>query len=201
MASDQSIETFSAKLEGLQVKLDGAVLMPPQPHAASDPMPASDVWRALFQSSFIGPLATLKAAISRMQPDVANGQRAKIVVISGISSAQVLGHYATSNVIRTAWLGEAKTLAFALGERNIHINTLSLGGTLTTGYRDSIAKRAAAVGQSFDDRLKTETDNVPLGKYGEPSEVAVAVEGLLSPFSDHMTGLNILHDGGFTRAY
>lgn len=175
--------------------------MPPQPHAATDPLPDADVWRALFQTSFIGPLATLKAAISRMQPDVAGGQRAKIVIISGISSAQVLGHYATSNVIRTAWLGEAKTLAFALGARNIHVNTLSLGGTLTPGYRDAIAKRGAAAGQSFDDRLDTETDNVPLRKYGEPSEVAVAVEGLLSPFSDHMTGLNILHDGGFTRAY
>jgi 3-oxoacyl-[acyl-carrier protein] reductase len=201
MASDQSIEMFSARLAGLDVKLDGAVLMPPQPHAANDPLPDPDVWRTLFQTSFIGPLATLKAAISRMQPDVAAGQRAKVVIISGISSAQVLGHYATSNVIRTAWLGEAKTLAFALGQRNIHINSLSLGGTLTPGYRDSIAKRAAAAGQSFEDRLEAETDNVPLRKYGEPSEVAVAVEGLLSPFSDHMTGLNILHDGGFTRAY
>ncbi len=28
-----------------------------------------------------------------------------------------------------------------------------------------------------------------------------AVEGLLSDFSDHITGLNVLHDGGFTRAY
>jgi 3-oxoacyl-[acyl-carrier protein] reductase len=201
MASDPSIESFSARLESLELKLDGAVLMPPQPHAANDPLPDSDVWRALFQTSFIGPLATLKAAISRMQPDVPNGQRAKIVIISGISSAQVLGHYATSNVIRTAWLGEAKTLAFALGERNIHINTLSLGGTLTPGYREAIARRAAAAGQSFDDRLAAETDNVPLRKYAEPSEVAAAVEGLLSPFSDHMTGLNILHDGGFTRAY
>ncbi|WP_281040264.1 SDR family oxidoreductase [Rhizobium ruizarguesonis] len=43
--------------------------------------------------------------------------------------------------------------------------------------------------------------NIPLGKYGEPAEVAVAVEGLLSRFSDHMTGLNIMHDGGFTRSY
>jgi 3-oxoacyl-[acyl-carrier protein] reductase len=201
MASDQSIETFSTQLESLGLKLDGAVLMPPQPHAANDPLPDSEVWRTLFQTSFIGPLGTLKAAISRMQPDVVSGQRAKIVIISGISSAQVLGHYATSNVIRTAWLGEAKTLAFALGERNIHINTLSLGGTLTPDYRDSIANRAAAAGQSFDDRLAAETDNVPLRKYGEPSEVAIVVEGLLSPFSDHMTGLNILHDGGFTRAY
>lgn len=201
MSSDQSIAAFSARLESLELQLDGAVLMPPQPHAANDPLPDSEVWRSLFQTSFIGPLATLKAAISRMSPDVTSGQRAKIVIISGISSAQVLGHYATSNVIRTAWLGEAKTLAFALGPRNIHINTLSLGGTLTPGYRDSIAKRAAAGGQSLEDRLEVETDNVPLRKYGKPSEVAVAVEGLLSPFSDHMTGLNILHDGGFTRAY
>jgi 3-oxoacyl-[acyl-carrier protein] reductase len=192
MASDRSVDAFSATLADFQLRLDGAVLMPPQPHAANDPLPEPDVWRTLFQTSFIGPLATLKAAISRMRPDTALGQRAKIVIISGISSAQVLGHYATSNVIRTAWLGEAKTLAFALGERNIHINTLSLGGTLTPGYRESIAKRAAVV---------SETDNVPLRKYGEPAEVAIAVEGLLSSFSDHMTGLNILHDGGFTRAY
>jgi 3-oxoacyl-[acyl-carrier protein] reductase len=29
----------------------------------------------------------------------------------------------------------------------------------------------------------------------------VAVDGLLSAFTDYMTGLNVLHDGGFTRAY
>src|SRR5690606_3812129 len=102
--SDQSIAAFSEQLESLELQLDGAVLMPPQPHAANDPLPDSEVWRSLFQTSFIGPLATLKAAILRMSPDVTSGQRAKIVIISGISSAQVLGHYATSNVIRTAWL-------------------------------------------------------------------------------------------------
>jgi 3-oxoacyl-[acyl-carrier protein] reductase len=39
MASDQSIEEFSAQLERLSLSLDGAVLMPPQPHAANDPLP------------------------------------------------------------------------------------------------------------------------------------------------------------------
>ena len=53
-----------------------------------------------------------------------SGRRCKVVV-SGLSSAQVLGHYATSNVIRCAWLTEAKTLAFALGARGIHVKTLS----------------------------------------------------------------------------
>ena len=113
----------------------------------------------------------------------------------------MLGHYATSNVIRLAWLAEAKTLAFALGERGIHVNTLSLGGTLSPWYQAAIGKRAAGAGISFEERLAEETANVPLRKYGTPQEVAVAIEGLLSAFSDHLTGVNILHDGGFTRAY
>ena len=68
-------------------------------------------------------------------------------------------------------------------------------------YRDKLEERAQKNGLSFQAQLTIETDNVPLRKYGEPAEVAIVVEGLLSQFSDHMTGLNILHDGGFTRAY
>ena len=50
-------------------------------------------------------------------------------------------------------------------------------------------------------RLAEETSNIPLTKYGRPEEVAVVVEQLLGALSDHMTGANLLHDGGFTRAY
>ena len=77
----------------------------------------------------------------------------------------------------------------------------SLGGTLTANYAASLQKRASNAGMTFDERLAEETSNIPLKKYGRPEEVAVAVEGLLSEFSDHMTGVNLLHDGGFTRAY
>lgn len=201
MASLDDVRQFGEFLRKLEVGLDGMVLMPPQPHADTEPMPDAAVWQSLFQTSFIGPLEVLKVAITAMRPDPAVGRRCKIVVISGISSAQVMGNYATSNVLRTAWLGEAKTLAFVLGERGIHINTLSLGGTLSPSYREGIERRAAGAGVSYDQRLAEETANVPLRKYGHPSEVAGAVEGLLSDFSNHLTGLNLLHDGGFTRAY
>lgn len=201
MTRDDSIESFSAELTAKSVDLDGAVLMPPQDPPTNDPLPSSERWREILQNSFIGPLALLKAAIAAMRPDPAHGKRCKIVVISGMSSVQVMGHYAASNVIRCAWLAEAKTLAFALGERGIHVNTLSLGGTLTPGYAASLERRAASAGVSAEQRLADETENIPLKKYGSPKEVAAAVEGLLSSFSDHMTGVNILHDGGFTRAY
>jgi 3-oxoacyl-[acyl-carrier protein] reductase len=201
MARDESVESFAAELDARHITLQGVVLMPPQEPPTNDPFPSNAKWRELLQSSFVGPLALLEAAIATMRPDPDNGRRCKVVVISGMSSVQVLGHYATSNVIRCAWLAQAKTLAFALGERGIHVNTLSLGGTLTPDYIASLQRRANAAGVTVERRLEEETANIPLGKYGSPAEVAVAVEGLLSPFSDHMTGVNILHDGGFTRAY
>ena len=201
MTRDDSVKKFAEELSTRHVILNGAVLMPPQDPPTNDPLPNSDRWREILQNSFVGPLSLLAAAIATMKPDPANGRRSKIVIISGISSAQVLGHYASSNVVRCAWLAEAKTLAFALGDRGIHVNTLSLGGTLTPGYATSLERRAGNAGVTFEQRLADETSNVPLKKYGTPDEVAAAVEGLLSAFSDHMTGLNILHDGGFTRAY
>jgi 3-oxoacyl-[acyl-carrier protein] reductase len=201
MSKEASVSDFFGRLSQAEVVIDGTVIMPPQPHAHADPLPENAVWRELFEVSFVGPLSVLKGAIGAMRPEPKAGKRGKVVIISGISSAQVLSHYATANVIRTAWLGEAKTLAFALGPKGIHVNTLSLGGTLSPWYRDAISKRGAANGLSFEEQLANETDNVPLGKYGEPAEVAAVVEQLLSPFSDHMTGLNLLHDGGFTRAY
>ena len=146
MARDDSVASTLRQNSPRSLVLDGVVLMPPQDPPTNDPLPSSDRWREVRQTSFVGPLALLKAAIATMQPDPANGKRCKIVIISGMSSVQVLGHYASSNVIRCAWLAEAKTLAFALGERGIHVNTLSLGGTLTPGYAASLARRAASAG-------------------------------------------------------
>jgi 3-oxoacyl-[acyl-carrier protein] reductase len=200
MSSEPSVAAFGANLAALDLVLDGAVIMPPQPDPSTDPLPGNDTWRGLFNDSFIGPLSVLKIAIAAMKPDPASGRRAKVVIVSGITSVQALGNYATSNVLRTAWLAEAKTLAFALGERGIHVNTVSFGGTLTSHFNGLIAGRAAKNGISFEAQVAKEVEN-PLRKYGTPDEAALAIETLLSGFSDHITGINLLHDGGFTRAY
>ena len=111
MACNESVATFAAALAAQGTPLDGVVLMPSQPHAANDYLPPSSARHDLFQTSFIGPLALLKTAITTMRPEVARGKRCKIVIISGLSSVHVLGHYATSNVLRCAWVDQAKTLA------------------------------------------------------------------------------------------
>jgi hypothetical protein len=42
------------------------------------------------------------------------------------------------------------------------VNTMSLGGKLTSGYTASLEKRASNAGVSYEQRLAEETANVPL---------------------------------------
>ena len=189
--------SFKALPGDIKNGLDGLVMMPPQIPATDDCLPDSAQWERIFRESFIGPLELMKVCI----PLLEKRRPSKVVIVSGISSAQVLGHYATSNVLRTSWLAEAKTLAFAYGPKGVHFNTLSLGGVMTEKYTDRLKKRAEENKINYDEQLEREVSNVPLRKYAAPNEVATAIEGLLSPFSDHITGMNILCDGGFTRSY
>ncbi len=178
-------------------KVDGLVLMPPQLEPTADPFASPEAWKKYFDASFIGPLHFF----SRLIPLLKESERAKVVLISGISSLQVLSHYATSNVLRCAWVAQAKTLAHYLGKDSIHVNTLSLGGVLTDEYVAELKVEAESEKTSIEKLLEKETSNVPLKKYAKPLEIAYAVEALLGNFSDHITGVNIAVDGGFTKAY
>ena len=74
MTLDESVRNFEDELTSRRVTLDAVVLMPPQDPPTSDPLPSSDRWREILQSSFVGPLALLKAAIGTMKPDPENGE-------------------------------------------------------------------------------------------------------------------------------
>lgn len=190
-------ESFAEVVKLVSNGLHGLIIMPPQMPPTEQCLPEDSVWEKLFKQSFIGPTALIRELI----PALKKPGRSKVVLISGISSAQVLSHYATSNVLRTAWLGQAKTLAHAYGPDGIHFNTLSLGGIMTDRFINKLKENEKKGEGTFEEQMKEEVWNVPLRKYAAPLEVAKAVEGLLSEFSDHITGMNILCDGGFTRAY
>ena len=81
MADYESIDGFANELSRRDIRLDGCVFMVPQPHRAAETMPPNEEWDTLFKTSFIGPLAMLKAAISRMTPELAQGKRCKIAVV------------------------------------------------------------------------------------------------------------------------
>jgi 3-oxoacyl-[acyl-carrier protein] reductase len=104
-----------------------------------------------------------------------------------------------TNAIRGAWLAEAKTLSFHFAEVGIHINTVSFGGTMTEKFAEHLQQRKSDLmaGAIFEDDPK----NILLGHYGSPEDAARVIELMLSEFSNHTTGTNIICDGGLVRRY
>ena len=85
--------------------------------------------------------------------------------------------------------GLVKGIAIELAAKSIRVNTVT-PGMINTHILDS--------GEISEEQLKEDVKRYPLGRYGEPEEVAYAVVYLLSDASRWMTGGNILIDGGYT---
>ncbi len=198
VASDFSDPKSYAELLNITTEgVDGFVIMPPQPPVTEDCLPQDNVWSDMFNRSFIGPSALIRDLIPALIK-----RKASVVLISGITSKQPLTKYATSSVLRTAWQGQIKTLADTYGSEGVRFNTLSLGGVMTNKFIQKLNKESEDKNISFSELLSQRTENVPLRKYANLNEIVDMIEFmLLSEASKHLTGQNIVLDGGFTRAY
>jgi len=173
-----------------RLPLHGVVLICPSVPKSEAMIPADTEWREALDLCFVNPLSLLRAALDNMAAD------GRIVVVSGIASVQVFTSLPITNVVRMAWLAEAKFLAMRLGERRIRVNTVSLGGTLTEQFAARLARR-----QPMDVPPEESPDTIALGEFGDPDDAAYVVVSLLSRFTNHITGTNVVFDGGLTRAY
>ena len=90
---------------------------------------------------------------------------------------------------KSALAGYAKALAIELAPRGIRVNTIH------PGMINTPLIHSAALSQ---DVLDEDKKNYPLGRYGEPEEVAYSIVYLLSDATKWMTGTQLLIDGGFS---
>lgn len=90
---------------------------------------------------------------------------------------------------KSALAGYAKALAVELAPRGVRVNTIH------PGMINTPLIHSAALSQ---DVLDEDKKNYPLGRYGEPEEVAYSIVYLLSDATKWMTGTQLLIDGGFS---
>ena len=113
-----------------------------------------------------------------------------IVFISSISGVRV--SYIGGSIYsasKGAVNGLVKSIAIELASKSIRVNTIT-PGMINTHILDS--------GEITEEQLKEDVRRYPLGRYGEPEEVAYAAVYLLSEASRWTTGSNLLIDGGYT---
>jgi len=133
-----------------------------------------------------GTMTVTQAAL----PDIV-GQRGTVVVISSDSARIGERYMSVYAAAKAGLLGFTKSVAREVGRQGVRVNAIAPGTTNTPGGSGFIEQAGGA------EKLARA---YPLGRIGEPQDIANAALFLVSPLSSWITGQVLSVSGGFTMA-
>ena len=143
------------------------------------------IWHNVIDTNLSGSFYSARAAIPHLQKQAAGS----IVFVS--SQIGLVGHplgaaYAAS---KAGINGLTKSTAVELAPNSIRVNAVAPGPVVS----DMTAKARAD-----EKRYNSLLAGIPMGRFGQPEEIATIINFLLSEASSFITGQVIVADGGFT---
>jgi NAD(P)-dependent dehydrogenase (short-subunit alcohol dehydrogenase family) len=153
-----------------------------------------EVFDRVMRVNVRGVWLNLKRAVQLM---LENGGGA---VVNTSSGAGLLGLPFMSAYVATkhAVLGLSRSAAVELAGSGIRVNAICPGPVGTRMMGSLAEQRASLAGQSVDEAHADFAGPIPMGRYGEPEEVAETVAFLCSDAASYITGAAITVDGGRT---
>jgi 3-oxoacyl-[acyl-carrier protein] reductase len=135
-----------------------------------------------FDTNVLGTLLATQEAVTAF-----NGEGGSVINISTISSINPVPSSVVYSASKSAIDAITKALAKELGDRKIRVNAIAPGMTETEGVKDlgitlDVAK---AIGRP-----------IPLGRLGQPDDIARVALFLASDQSSWLTGERISASGG-----
>ncbi len=176
-AAVAAVVTRFGRLDVLVNTAGGALPHPPLADGMSD-----EHWAADVDLNLTGPMRLIRAAVPHLQTSHLGKRGGSIVLVGSVNGIQAFGGESYSAA--KAGLGLlARNLAVTLGPDGVRINVVS-PGTIRTRVWDT---------QGGPDRL---APLYPLGRVGEPDDVAAAIAFLASSDAAWITGVTLPVDGG-----
>ena len=180
-------ETFDA-YGSVDIAFHNAGISPPDDDSILDT--GMDAWRRVQEVNLTSVYLGCKAVIPHMQ------RQGKGSIINTASFVATMGA-ATSQISYTASKGGVLAMTRELGvqfaREGIRVNAVSPGPVATPLLIELFAKAP--------ERAQRRLVHVPMGRFGEPEEIAAAVAFLASDDASFMTASNFLVDGGISGAY
>lgn len=181
-----SVDDGVAEAVATTGRLDGLVCVAggDLPHPAFEET-GDDVWHAMLELNLLGVVRACRAAVPVL---VRSDRHPAIVLTSSVNGLTGIGSEPYSGA--KAGLGSlTQNLAVHLGPRGLRVNAVA-PGTIRTRVWDDQPGGA--------DRM---TPLYPLGRVGEPEDVAAAVAYLASSDAAWVTGVMLPVDGGLLAGH
>jgi 3-oxoacyl-[acyl-carrier protein] reductase len=132
-------------------------------------------------------------AVEVLTPRLEESGTGSIVFLSSTAAVETFIAPQPFNAMKAALITYGSQLSQALAAKKIRVNTVSPGAIhYADGNWETIRQHMPAL---YDATLA----KMPMGRYGEPDEVAKAIVFVASPACPYMTGTNLVVDGGFTQ--
>ena len=154
--------------------------------------PLGEITEEFFDSIFDVNVKGLLFTVQKALPLLKDG--ASIVLCASVVASKGLPSNSVYSATKAAVRSFARTWATDLRSRRIRVNAVSPGSTDTPGFNELLG--SSETGQQ---RLKMISNIVPLGRLGNPDEIANAVMFLASDDASYVTGAELFVDGGFAQ--
>ena len=188
-AAEKVAAAVDEKLGGL----DGVLVNAGGPPPGEVLSLTDEQWAQSFQLLIGGPIRLLRLLVPKMTDG------GSVLFITSSSVRQPIPNLDSSNVLRPGVAAMAKTLARTLGP-GIRVNTIAPGRFNTDRILQLDKARADAQGITMDEQKEQMSKQIPLGRYGEPEELARLATFLLSPAASYVSGVAIGVDGAMVTA-
>jgi NAD(P)-dependent dehydrogenase (short-subunit alcohol dehydrogenase family) len=185
---DALFRTAKDTYGSVDIAFNNAGISPPEDDSILDT--DLDAWRKVQEVNLTSVYLCCKAALPYML------EQGKGSIINTASFVAVMGA-ATSQISYSASKGGVLSMTRELGvqfaRQGVRVNALCPGPVNTPLLQELFAKDA--------ERAARRLVHVPMGRFGEPEEMAAAVLFLASDDSSFMTANTFLVDGGISGAY
>lgn len=153
-------------------------------------LPLGEITEAHFDDTFERNVKGVLFTVQKALPLLAKG--ASVILTGSTAGSSGTAAFSVYSASKAAVRAFARSWILDLKDRNVRINTLSPGATKTPGLVD-LAGPDTAQQQGLLDYLASQ---VPMGRVGEPEEIAAAALFLASDDASFVNGVELFADGG-----